>query len=54
MYGHLDWSYCHAQANQRNIIKEFDDVQHSVKRYKDDYEKMMDKMNEPLKARRKK
>ncbi|MDQ6417897.1 hypothetical protein RB620_00470 [Paenibacillus sp. LHD-117] len=54
MYDHLDWSYCHSQASQRNIIKEFDDVQHSVKRYKDNYEKMMDKVNEQLKARRKK
>ncbi|WP_214628890.1 DUF6036 family nucleotidyltransferase [Paenibacillus agaridevorans] len=54
MYDHIDWSYCHSQAKERKINQEFEDIQHSVKRYKEDYEKMMNKVNEQLKARRRK
>jgi hypothetical protein len=53
LYDNLDWSYCHAQSSQRGIMQEFEDVQRSLKRYKEDYEKMMEKVKEQRSTRKK-
>ncbi|MFB9326069.1 hypothetical protein ACFFSY_09120 [Paenibacillus aurantiacus] len=52
LYDELDWTYCHTEASKRHILRDFENIQHSIKRYKDDYMKMIDKVNEQRKTRK--
>jgi hypothetical protein len=42
LYGHIDWSYLHKQANKLGILKVTEKIQRTVKRYPQLYKAMKD------------